>query len=137
MGRRVRFGWPAIAGALLCLGLGTAGAAAQGTLVLYCAVQEEWCRAAVAAFERETGIKVSMTRKSSGEVYAQVKAVEAEVLQVARRADVPRVRDHEAAALVQLPERGAALGDGPAGHGAPFWLAAASRDALAGANAFR
>jgi iron(III) transport system substrate-binding protein len=28
----------------------------------------------VTAFERETGIKVAMTRKSSGETYAQVKA---------------------------------------------------------------
>ena len=49
-------------------------AAAQGNLVLYCAVQEEWCRPMVAAFERKTGIKVAMTRKSSGEIYAQVKA---------------------------------------------------------------
>src|SRR5687767_7520587 len=49
-------------------------AQAQGQLVLYCAVNEEWCRAAVTAFERDTGIKVAMTRKSSGEVYAQVKA---------------------------------------------------------------
>ena len=49
-------------------------AAAQGNLVLYCAVQEEWCRATVTAFERKTGIKVAMTRKSSGEIYAQVKA---------------------------------------------------------------
>src|SRR5215207_6703640 len=51
-----------------------AEARAQGSLVLYCAVQEEWCRAATTAFERETGIKVSMTRKSSGEVYAQITA---------------------------------------------------------------
>src|SRR5918993_5719550 len=51
-----------------------AQARAQGSLVLYCAVQEEWCRAGGTAFERETGIKVSMTRKSSGEVYAQIKA---------------------------------------------------------------
>jgi iron(III) transport system substrate-binding protein len=43
------------------------GAAADGNLVLYCAVQEEWCRAMVAAFERQTGIKVAMTRKSSGD----------------------------------------------------------------------
>jgi iron(III) transport system substrate-binding protein len=50
------------------------GAAAQGALVMYCAVQEEWCRAMVNGFEKETGIKVSMTRKSSGEIYAQVKA---------------------------------------------------------------
>jgi iron(III) transport system substrate-binding protein len=48
--------------------------AAQGNLVVYCAVQEEWCRPMVAAFERKTGIKVAMTRKSSGEIYAQVKA---------------------------------------------------------------
>ena len=41
-------------------------AAAQGSLVLYCAPQEEWCRAMVTAFERKTGVKVAMTRKSSG-----------------------------------------------------------------------
>src|SRR5215218_7751914 len=49
-------------------------AQAQGTVVIYCGVQEEWCRAAVTAFERETGTKVSMTRKSAGETYAQLKA---------------------------------------------------------------
>src|SRR6186997_1192558 len=50
------------------------GAAAQGELVLYCTVQEEWCRPMVTAFEKATGIKVLMTRKSSGEFYAQLKA---------------------------------------------------------------
>jgi iron(III) transport system substrate-binding protein len=55
--------------------LGTAlPVAAQGELVLYCTVQEEWCRPMVAAFEKATGIKVLMTRKSSGEFYAQIKA---------------------------------------------------------------
>jgi iron(III) transport system substrate-binding protein len=49
-------------------------AAAQGELVVYCTVQEEWCRPMVAAFEKATGIKVSMTRKSAGEFYAQIKA---------------------------------------------------------------
>jgi iron(III) transport system substrate-binding protein len=49
-------------------------ASAQGELVLYCTVQEEWCRPMVAAFEKATGIKVLMTRKSSGEFYAQIKA---------------------------------------------------------------
>src|SRR5258708_6173598 len=52
----------------------TAPAAAQGQLVLYCSVQEEWCRGMVTAFERKTGIKVAMTRKSSGETYAQIRA---------------------------------------------------------------
>src|SRR5947207_491281 len=49
-------------------------AAAQGELVVYCTVQEEWCRPMVAAFEKKFGIKVLMTRKSSGEFYAQLKA---------------------------------------------------------------
>lgn len=47
---------------------------AQGELVVYCTVQEEWCRPMVAAFEKATGIKVLMTRKSAGEFYAQLKA---------------------------------------------------------------
>lgn len=61
-----------LAAAASMLGSGTA--AAQGSVTVYCSAQEEWCRAAVALFEKETGIKVSMTRKSSGETYAQVKA---------------------------------------------------------------
>ena len=64
-----------LAGATAVMTFMSAGAAqAQGALVMYCAVQEEWCRAMTTAFERETGIKVYMTRKSSGEIYAQVKA---------------------------------------------------------------
>ncbi|MCA3604735.1 MAG: ABC transporter substrate-binding protein [Methylobacterium sp.] len=55
-------------------GLAPSPAAAQGELVLYCSVQEEWCRPMAQAFERATGIKVAMTRKSSGETYAQIKA---------------------------------------------------------------
>ncbi len=64
--------------ALAALAAGAAFAAApaqaQGALTLYCSVQEELCRAIVTSFEKETGIKVAMTRKSSGETYAQVKA---------------------------------------------------------------
>jgi iron(III) transport system substrate-binding protein len=48
--------------------------AQQGELVVYCSVQEEWCRPMMQAFERATGIRVAMTRKSSGETYAQIKA---------------------------------------------------------------
>ena len=61
-----------LAGLAACLVPGVARA--QGQLVLYCTPQEEWCRAMVTAFERATGIKVNMTRKSSGENYAQIKA---------------------------------------------------------------
>jgi len=49
-------------------------AAAQGEVVIYCTVQEEWCRPMVSAFEKATGIKALMTRKSAGEFYAQIKA---------------------------------------------------------------
>jgi len=41
---------------------------------LYCSAQIEWCEAMSKAFSRETGIVVNMTRKSSGETYAQIKA---------------------------------------------------------------
>jgi iron(III) transport system substrate-binding protein len=61
---------------LLALGAAFAAspAAAQQELTVYCGVQEEWCRPMMAAFEKQTGIKVNMTRKSSGEIYAQLKA---------------------------------------------------------------
>ena len=63
------------AAAAAMLAMAAPGAQAQqGELVLYCSVQEEWCRPMAQAFERATGIKVSMTRKSSGETYAQIKA---------------------------------------------------------------
>jgi len=60
--------------ALAATGAFSTSAFAAGELVVYCSVQEEWCRPMVAVFEKTTGIKVSMTRKSSGEVYAQIKA---------------------------------------------------------------
>ncbi len=50
--------------------------AQSNELVLYCSVGEEWCRAQSEAFTRETGINVLMTRKSSGETFAQIKAEE-------------------------------------------------------------
>ena len=56
------------------LAAGAASASAEGSLVMYCGVQEEWCRAMSTTFEKETGIKVAMTRKSAGEVYAQLRA---------------------------------------------------------------
>jgi iron(III) transport system substrate-binding protein len=52
----------------------TQPAQAQGELTVYCSVQEEWCRPMMAAFEKATGIKVSMTRKSSGETMTQIRA---------------------------------------------------------------
>ncbi len=52
------------------------GAPAQGAekLTLYCSPQIEWCQLMVSEFEKRTGINVAMTRKSSGETFAQIKA---------------------------------------------------------------
>jgi len=63
-----------LAGALIALALSAASAPAQAPLTVYCSILEEQCRLGVAAFERQTGIKVAMVRKSTGETYAQLKA---------------------------------------------------------------
>ncbi len=47
---------------------------AAGKLTYYCSAQEDWCQLMARAFEKETGIRVAMTRKSSGETYAQIRA---------------------------------------------------------------
>ena len=49
-------------------------ASAQEQITVYCSILEEQCRVGVLAFEKASGIKVSMVRKSTGETYAQVKA---------------------------------------------------------------
>ncbi len=55
--------------------LATAGvASAKDKLTLYCSAQDDWCQLMVNSFEEATGIDVAMTRKSSGETFAQVKA---------------------------------------------------------------
>ena len=51
-----------------------APAKAQGQVTVYCSILEELCRDGAAMFERNTGTKVSMVRKSTGETYAQLKA---------------------------------------------------------------
>lgn len=60
------------AGALLAAFLQTPAMA--DSLTLYCAADEAWCQLMAKDFEAETGITVDMTRKSSGEIYAQLKA---------------------------------------------------------------
>jgi iron(III) transport system substrate-binding protein len=64
---------------LLLLGSWTAPVHAQGStnagsLNMVCAPVADWCEAIVAAFTRETGVKVNMVRKSSGEILAQLRA---------------------------------------------------------------
>jgi iron(III) transport system substrate-binding protein len=54
--------------------LGGGRAHAEGSVVVYCGVNEEWCRAAATAFEQKTGIHIDMTRQSAGEIYARLRA---------------------------------------------------------------
>jgi iron(III) transport system substrate-binding protein len=50
---------------------------ADGKLNFYCSAQEEWCQLMARSFEEFSGVDVDMTRKSSGETFAQMKAEEA------------------------------------------------------------
>jgi iron(III) transport system substrate-binding protein len=59
-----------VAAALLPVGQ----AHAAGKLTLYCSPQIEWCQLVIEEFQKATGIEVAMTRKSSGETFAQLKA---------------------------------------------------------------
>ena len=49
-------------------------AAQADKLTLYCSAQEDWCQLMANSFQDATGIDVNMTRKSSGETFAQIKA---------------------------------------------------------------
>jgi iron(III) transport system substrate-binding protein len=68
--KKILFGVSALFTSLLA---NTAIASADN-LTLYCSADEAWCQLMARGFEEETGIKVDMTRKSSGETFAQVKA---------------------------------------------------------------
>ncbi|MGE4610183.1 MAG: ABC transporter substrate-binding protein [Paracoccaceae bacterium] len=50
------------------------GAANAASLTYYCSAQEDWCQLMANSFEEASGIEVNMTRKSSGETFAQIKA---------------------------------------------------------------
>jgi len=47
---------------------------AQGTINVCCSVQPEWCQGVANEFQRQTGIRVALTLKGSGETFAQVSA---------------------------------------------------------------
>jgi iron(III) transport system substrate-binding protein len=59
------------AAALLALPL---PAFAQGQLNLYCSATIEWCQPIARGFERESGIRVTLSQKSTGEMLAQLRA---------------------------------------------------------------
>ncbi len=58
---------------LLAVGASAAGAADRA-LVVYCSHDADACELAARTFERDTGIATSITRKPTGEYYAQLRA---------------------------------------------------------------
>ncbi|MGI9391690.1 MAG: ABC transporter substrate-binding protein [Boseongicola sp.] len=54
--------------------ISASGVAYAEDLTLYCSTEEDWCQVMARGFEEATGIDVNMTRKSSGETFAQIKA---------------------------------------------------------------
>jgi len=62
---------------------------AQGTLAMYCSSPDTaWCQGMAIGFEKAAGIKVSVTQKATGELFAQIKA-EAGAVWSANQAPVP------------------------------------------------
>lgn len=64
--------------ATLLASVTTGVCAQQGTVNILCGVQIEWCNSVQAAFARETGIKVSMVKKSTGDAFEQLSAEKAD-----------------------------------------------------------
>jgi len=63
-----------VAGASVLAFVAATTAASADKLTFYCSAQEDWCQLMANSFEDATGIDVAMTRKSSGETFAQIKA---------------------------------------------------------------
>lgn len=58
-----------IAAAILCF-----GSAAHAQLNILCSTDPDWCESKAREFSVQTGIKVNLSRKATGEVFAQLKA---------------------------------------------------------------
>ncbi|WP_342234489.1 ABC transporter substrate-binding protein [Inquilinus sp. OTU3971] len=56
------------------LALGPGSAEAGGQLNVICSAEVAWCELMEKAFEKESGVEVSMVRLSSGEAYAKIRA---------------------------------------------------------------
>jgi len=63
----------ALAAAIVAFAISTAHAQ-QRALVIYCSHDADACDLAAKTFERETGVAVSITRKATGEAYAQIRS---------------------------------------------------------------
>jgi iron(III) transport system substrate-binding protein len=58
----------------VCIAAAANPARAQGEVVVYCSVLQDWCQLMATEFERATGAKVVLNLKGSGETFAQIRA---------------------------------------------------------------
>jgi iron(III) transport system substrate-binding protein len=73
-------GWARYCAAAFAIAMGSlalANAASAQQLNVICSVQAEWCSAVANEFQRETGIRIGLTLKGSGESIAQIAAEKA------------------------------------------------------------
>jgi iron(III) transport system substrate-binding protein len=75
-GNRWRVSAPLTAAAIWACATAWNPAVAQdgGTLNMICSVQDEWCNLIATTFARSAGVKVNMTKRSTGEALAQLMA---------------------------------------------------------------
>ena len=62
---------------LALLAIAFPGSVAAQQLNVICPVQAEWCTLTATEFEKETGIKIGLVLKGSGESFAQIAAEKA------------------------------------------------------------
>ncbi|MHA6687455.1 ABC transporter substrate-binding protein [Mesorhizobium sp. A556] len=73
-GRQRSGPWLALAAVVAVFGVSGEARAADRNLVMYCGVDEAWCRAMATTYQKNTGVDVDMTRMSAGEIYARLRA---------------------------------------------------------------
>jgi iron(III) transport system substrate-binding protein len=65
----------ALAVCAVAASLPPASAVAEGSLAMYCSSPNTaWCQGMATGFEKASGVKVSVTQKATGELFAQIKA---------------------------------------------------------------
>jgi iron(III) transport system substrate-binding protein len=72
--RRIALISSALATLILMTGVGATAARAADEVTVFCGFEIDWCEALKAAFEKSTGLKALVSRKSDGEALAQVRA---------------------------------------------------------------
>jgi type IV secretory pathway component VirB8 len=83
--------------------LASSFAAAQGQVNIICSVPIPWCEAVVAQFQKDTGIRASMTQKAAGEAMAQIKLINYDFARYGSAAERRRILEKWDRDVVSIP----------------------------------